>query len=98
MSDTLEKLGTILDDDTRRDAVHIAVAPVIAGERLLPGQRIGIVEGVAYRDVRVDVGIVDPFLRKPIGEGQRFYIWLYPQTITSLRHVWSHPDFPEEVQ
>jgi hypothetical protein len=36
-TDALATLGTIIDDTQKRDAIHIAVEPVIAGERLRPG-------------------------------------------------------------
>ena len=93
--DALETLGTILDDTAGRDAVHVAVEPVVAGDRLSPGQHIGRLSDGTYgigRDVQ-PLGIVDPFLRRPVSPGQRFYLFLYPRTITGLRHVWTHPAF-----
>ena len=33
-TDALETLGTIIDDTQKRDAIHLAVEPVVAGERL----------------------------------------------------------------
>lgn len=98
-TDALETLGTVIDDTQKRDAIHLAVEPVVAGEQLWPGQDVLLVDGVAiHRDPSIQrtVGIVDPFLRGPVYQGQRFWLVVYPRQIKSLRHVWSHPDFPEE--
>jgi len=99
--DKVPKLGQLIIDEQYRDAVHIAVAPVIAGETLKPGQRIGFTDnGDAYTVVanpRKVIGIVDPFLfEKAVYEGDRFYMFLLPNTITSLRHEWTHPAFEAE--
>lgn len=86
-------IGRLAGASAKRDAIHIAIAPVIAGENLEPGDHIGIIEGSALKDAELTIGIVDPFLRKTVDEGERFFIFLYPNTITSLRHVWEHPAF-----
>lgn len=96
MSDTLG-LGKLITTEQQRDAIHIAVAPVIADEKLLPGERIGFVEGgnmrvCAMQDVD-SIGIVDPFLAKAVTVGQQFWMYLNPGSITSLRHDWTHPAF-----
>ncbi len=93
-TDALETLGTIIDDTQKRDAIHLAVLPVVAGERLFAGQDIGIDDGKAVTKAK-HTGIVDPFVKGPIQEGQRFWMVLYPRMITSLRHVWSHPAFAD---
>ena len=87
------KLGEILESEEYRDAIHIAVAPVIAAEKLSPGEHVGIDDAGNAAAVDVTIGIVDPFLKKPVRKGQRFYLFLYPGTITSLRHEWIHPAF-----
>lgn len=95
-TDALETLGTLIDENAKRDAIHLAVEPVIAGETLLSGQRIGIVNGVATKKTDTILGIVDPFLADGVAlKGERFWLIVLPRTITSLRHVWSHPAFAE---
>jgi hypothetical protein len=93
-TDALETLGTIIDDKSGRDAIHLAVEPVIAGCTLKPGDDVEIIDGVA-KPGENPVGIVDPFLQKRVLKGQRFWLVVYPRQITSLRHVWTHPRFPE---
>lgn len=90
------EVGKLLDETARRDAIHIAVAPVTANERLSPGQLVGYSEGVVS-SLPPHIGIVDPFLKGAVMPGDRFYIFLNPNTITSLRHEWVHPAFPEFV-
>jgi hypothetical protein len=93
-TDALETLGNLIDASQARDAIHLAVEPVVAGEVLVPGQHVGlssdkkaVTEGVKF------VGIVDPFLKTHVLPDQMFWLVVYPREITSLRHVWSHPDF-----
>lgn len=89
------KLGTIIDASAQRDAIHIAVAPVVATELLKPGQRIGFdAPGCERVRARLDgIGIVDPFLSQDVQPEQRCWMFLLPNTITSLRHEWTHPAF-----
>ncbi len=95
-TDALETLGTIITEGAGRDAIHLAVEPVIAAELLPPGTDVGFVEGgVGITGCDKFLGIVDPFLKQPVQKGERFWLVLYPRQITSLRHVWSHPAFPE---
>lgn len=92
------KLGSlVIDGDTRRDAVHVAVVPVTATVRMRPGLRVGLDEkGDAEIASTSDcVGIVDPYLTADVEPGQRFWLFLFPGTVTSLRHAWTHPAFPD---
>lgn len=67
-------LGKLIKDTSpKRDAVHVAVAPVTAGERLSPGTPIAISGGVAVAS-KNPVGIVDPFLPGPVFENERFWM------------------------
>lgn len=97
MSDILP-IGQLIEYEQHRDAIHIAVTPVICGaEELIPGQRIGFIEpGNTERvgsHAEHRIGIVDPFLTRNVFLGQRFWMFLLPNTITSLRHDWTHPAF-----
>src|SRR6185369_1232252 len=95
------KVGfTINDEDVsaKRDAIHIPVMPVRAQEKLYPGQEISVLAGTdsVYRTTKGGdpaVGIVDPLLAGPVFAGERFWMWVFPNTITSLRHDWTHPVF-----
>lgn len=107
ITDALAYIGTIHDQKHGRDAVHIAVLQVTAGERALtPGCPIAIDENrIAFNadDNNPALGIADPFCKDVIMPGQMFYLWIYPNQIKSLRHVWEHPaiandtlDYPDQ--
>lgn len=88
----------ITDEDAANDAVHFAVAPVVAAVPLKAGQHVNIKNGLATNLTKETIGIVDPFIKGPINIGDRFYLFLYPNSVTSLRHAWTHPSFPEELR
>lgn len=84
-------------EERRRDAIHIAVVPMTAGVPLEVGEHVGLDHvGNASSYHVPHVGIVDPYLKKPVMSGERFWLFLYPGTVTSLRHHWSHPAFGDE--
>lgn len=94
-TDALETLGTIHTKQENRDAIHLGVEPIEAGEPLRAGEHVCMKDGKAFTTVEGKrVGIVDPFLERTVETGQRFWLVVYPRQIASLRHVWEHPDFP----
>lgn len=94
--DALGTLGTIIGEHERRDAIHLAVFPAVAAHTLRAGEHVGFFNGGLAGVSETPVGIVDPFLTTAVQVGQRFWLIVYPRQITSLRHVWTHPAFPEE--
>lgn len=93
-TDALETLGNIIEGGGR-DAIHLAVEPIVAAEKLYPGQDIGIVDGKATTKTDKKLGIVDPFIKGFVPEGAMFWLVVYPRRITSLRHIWTHPEFDD---
>jgi hypothetical protein len=92
MSEDLN-LGKIITSEQPRDAIHIAVAPMTAAERLSPGQHVAVIGNEAWGSSGETVGVVDPYLKAAVKKGQRFWLFLYPGSIRSLRHEWTHPAF-----
>lgn len=91
------KLGQLAPENSERDAIHIAVAPVIAAEKLAPGEWVNLdPDGRAIRALskKDGIGVADPFLTKTIRAGETFWLCLYQNTVTGMKHHWSHPAFP----
>ncbi|SRR6266567_2180562 len=92
ITDALEWLGKIIPDHilVKRDAIHLAVEPMVAQQELLPGQ-------IYYVDDK-KVGIVDPFLENAVSIGQKFLLVLFPGEVSVLRHDWEHPLLPKNKE
>lgn len=101
MADNIPNLGEVPSLLARRDAIHVSVAPVKAGEDLVPGQHVGVMDDVAYNTKGrsfINIGVVDPFIsRKTVYKGTKFWLFLYPGIVTSIQHYWTHPSFDDEV-
>lgn len=91
MNDTQSLIGKLIEGHQDRDAIHVAVAPITAPHDLLPGQHVNA-KGEGLAPV---VGIVDPYLTQTIRKGERCWLFLYPNTVTGLRHDWAHPAFEQ---
>lgn len=94
----LELVGKVADEFTPlRDAIHVAIAYVVADQILHPGDPLiwedrqkSTVGSTTHEKA---FAIVDPYLKGPVEKGQTFLAFLYPQTITDMEHVWKHPAF-----
>lgn len=86
-------LGQIITTPQARDAIHIAVVPVVADDKLRPGEKVWLENGKARLGSINSIGVVDPFLLGSVEPGQTFWLFLNPGSITSLRHEWTHPAF-----
>ena len=102
--ETLKLLGKKITSQVYRDAIHLAVVPCVAGHDIKVGQQVGIYtdlskskEGyyIAGLHTQQKVGIVDPFLKENISKGEVFWLYLFPGSVTSLRHHWEHPAFED---
>jgi hypothetical protein len=101
--DAVATMGTLLPDGAGgRDAVHVAVFSAVSDENLEPGMHVSIVSQGEI-DTKVSqyeygagmIGIVDPFIKDAVPASRRFWVYLYPRTITALSHKWSHPAFEQ---
>lgn len=92
------QLGQLITNKQYRDAIHLAIAPAIANGVFKPGQHVKhIGDGVYDKcDPWESVGIVDPFLIHPTKKNDTFWLCLKPHSITTIRHVWCHPNAPDE--
>lgn len=91
-------MGKLVEhDEVVMDAVHVAVVTMTACGKLHPGDDVGFDDtndrSYVTRNTRKAVGIVDPFLKNPVKDGERFWLFLYPNSTTPMRHSWKHPDF-----
>lgn len=109
MATDIPNLGEFASKDAQQDAIHIAVVPMIAAGDLEPGDHVRILDGTEdmvtsaynYESEKLvgAIGVVDPFLashygyQRGIQRGDRIWVLLYPNAITSLRHTWTHPAF-----
>lgn len=90
MSDV--QLGLAPGPDSERDAIHVAVVPMVAAYPLRPGQQVRLIDGGAGPATDI-VGVVDPYLTDVVPKGGMFWLCLLPNTVTDMRHHWTHPAF-----
>lgn len=97
--DTL-KIGQVITSPQQKDAVHMAIVPVVVGHYMMPGTHVGFDTNgrVTEWEAVKKIGIIDPFLTSDVDSGETVWLFLYPGSITSLRHDWDHPDFKDAVR
>src|SRR6478736_7280535 len=94
MKENAPKLGQLITGDAFRDVIHIAVTPIIAAHNMAPGSHVGLdADGKATKNPGDFIGVIDPFLKGTVKKGKTVYLFMYPNTITGLRHEWTHPAF-----
>lgn len=97
MSQNVPELGKLIEGNANRDAIHVAIEPVLVVRPTQPGSHVGVVDfdrekGLFIVGVEGDyLGIIDPFLNKWVNPGEVCFMLLYQNTITNLRHVWTLP-------
>lgn len=101
--EAIESIGKFLTGDEERDAIHVAVLPVVAGEDLYAGDPVAFAFGTTKVVIRAlddygrrpSVGIIDPYLRTSdtasVRRGTRVWLFMHPNTVTGIRHHWRHP-------
>lgn len=105
MSETIT-LGNLVSKNTEgqiRDATHVAVVNATARVRISPGEKVWVDcdrNGVIYatnvkNSWSKNIGVADPFLIIDVNPYEQFWILLYPNTVTVIRHAWTHPDLAE---
>jgi hypothetical protein len=79
-----------------RDAIHVAVVSLVSHGPLSRGDKVTWHhKGVSVRLCKYDekeIGVVNPFLDRT---GGVVWVMLYPNTVTGMKHHWSHPDFDQ---
>lgn len=91
-------IGEKITTPQEKDAIHIAVAPVIVGEKCEPGDHVGFLDNNTVGESKKPFGIIDPFLPRGVKPGEKCWVFLYPGSIVSLRHDWTHPAFREAAE
>lgn len=87
-------LGMPPDSLGVKDAIHIAVVSLRAGQLLKPGQNIELNEdgeAIRSRNKKDSFGVVDPFLKNNVMRGESFWGLLSMHEVPNVRHTWDHP-------
>jgi len=83
-----------------KDAIHVAIVSVRAGEFLHPGRRVTLNEHREAVNDAKGIGVADPFLKGRIEKGENLWILMDASQVANVQHTWDHElDFspPERV-
>ena len=90
-------LGDKPSQSNLRDALHIAVISLPAGEWIDPGVPVRVYNGTVVTCDRAEcIGVSDPFMQYAV-KGTLVWVCLNPNTVTAVHHVWEHPAFTNEA-
>lgn len=86
------KIGRILkaDKEYTRDAIHVPIIPVTCDAYVSAGFSVRVEGSKAILDSHSTMGVVDPFLRDVVVPGEKFYVFLKPESTLNLWHDWTH--------
>lgn len=76
-----------------KDAVHVAIVSVRAGQHLSVGQEITINEYNEAVSSNKGIGYVSPFVQGDILRGTNFWMLLKPHEVPNVQHYWEHDKF-----
>lgn len=72
-----------------KDAVHVPIVSVRAGQYLIPGLPCSLDgRGEAQLNKINPIGIIDPFRQSDIEKGQLCWLLLYPHIVIDVKHTW----------
>lgn len=88
-------LGKTPDEAGTKDAVHVAIVSVRAGEYIARGQRFKMNEFNEAVSDSNGFAVVDPFRKSDVTRGDVFWGLLDQREVPNVRHVWDHPEIKE---
>lgn len=85
-------LGKVPVELGLKDAVHVAIVSLRAGQALSPGDSIKMnANGEAiWCNAKESFGVVDPYRTNKIPRGGYFWCQMNMDEIENVKHVWSH--------
>jgi hypothetical protein len=90
-------LGKAPFDLGTKDAIHVAIVAVRAGQLVQPGQRCGLNEHREAVPNEKGVGVADPFVKGPILTGTSFWLLMAQDEVPNVQHVWELDGVVERV-